>query len=133
VIIHTASLPFPMKRDTGEGPDGCMPIVRPGGIMRKGIEMTSVVINQVTSKGSGKNAFLNVNEEYGYINVWGSLYETETYLLFAHGSNEFHLVQFDKDATQAEIAEFFASKRKHYRVVKIEEGGGFTAEQEPIS
>jgi hypothetical protein len=69
---------------------------------------------------------LNVDEEYGYVNVWGAL-TRETYLLFAEESVEFHLVQFSTDMSQAEIAKFFDDKRKHYRVVKIEKDGTFTA------
>lgn len=90
--------------------------------------MSKVEVLQLQSRDNG-TAFLNVNEEYGHVQVWGSLYERETYLLV--NGNEFHLVQFDKEASQKDIFDFFKTKKKYYKVVKIEKNGGLIVSEPP--
>jgi hypothetical protein len=77
--------------------------------------MAFVTVHQITSKGKG-DSFLNVEEEYGDVRVWGNLYERPTYLL--QDGNEFQIVQFDDQIT---ANEFFEEKGLSYKITKLEE------------
>jgi hypothetical protein len=81
--------------------------------------MATVTVHQLQCKDKGL-AFLNVQEEYGRIDVWGSIYTCPTYLL--QWGVEFHIVQFD---SQEYADEFFENIQdsywKRYKVTKIEE------------
>jgi hypothetical protein len=81
--------------------------------------MATVTVHQLQCKDKGL-AFLNVQEEYGRIDVWGSVYNCPTYLL--QWKLEFHIIQFD---SQEYADEFFNdiqdSYWKKYKVTKIEE------------
>ena len=61
---------------------------------------------------------MNVQEDYGHVEVWTAIHNTETYV-FMKGQ-EVHFVQFDRDLPQEYIAEFF-SKYEGYKAFKIEE------------
>jgi hypothetical protein len=78
--------------------------------------MASVTVHQLTSKSDKNYSFLNVEEEYGNVQVWGSIYNRPTYLL--QDSNLFYLIQFD-DQNCAD--EFFEEKGSSFVVTKIEE------------
>jgi phosphoribosylanthranilate isomerase len=87
--------------------------------------MANAVVNQITSQGSGTHygAFMNVDEAYGHVEVFTSVYKKETYLII--NGVEVHFVQFDRDSTQTSIEEFF-EPYAGCKVVKIEEDGSFT-------
>ena len=81
--------------------------------------MTWVTVHQLTTRDKGL-AFLNVDEEYGRIDVWGSIYSCPTYLLQA--GLEFHIVQFDN---QAYADEFIEENEKNYdKVTRLVEERG---------
>jgi hypothetical protein len=74
-----------------------------------------VTVHQLQCKDKGL-AFMNVDEEYGRIDVWGSIYNRPTYLL--QDGVEFHIIQFESP----EYAnEFFEENGKSYKVTKLEE------------
>lgn len=79
--------------------------------------MSKVEVIQINSKGNRYGAFMNVKEDYGFIEVSGTVYEKETYLL----TNGIHfcLVQFDKDSMQKTIKNYFAGLGE-WKVIKIE-------------
>lgn len=82
--------------------------------------MTSVKVNQITSRdnGHGRNAFLNVEEEDGRIEVWGSPYKHPTYLL--QSGIDFRLIQFDDHEW---VHEFFERYGQGYAVWEITDNG----------
>jgi hypothetical protein len=55
--------------------------------------MSSVTIHQLTSKDDHK-AFLNVEENFGHVKVWGCRYSSKTILALLDNSI-FELIQFD--------------------------------------
>ncbi len=87
--------------------------------------MANCRVNQITSipeKSGLRGAFMNVEENYGNVQVWTAIHGTETYLMIA--GQEVHFVQFDRDVSQEHIAEFFKDYEK-YKIIKIEEDGNF--------
>jgi hypothetical protein len=79
--------------------------------------MTFVKVEQITSKGD-RGAFLNVEEEYGSVQVWGSIYNRPTYLFRDNDKDgiEFRLIQFDdQDAAD----EYISEKSKLYNVFQL--------------
>lgn len=63
---------------------------------------------------------MNVREEYGHLQVWTAIHNTETYLMVR--GQEVHFVQFDRGVTQDHIARFF-DEYKEYKIIKVEEEG----------
>ena len=76
--------------------------------------MTLVEVHQVTSKGD-RGAFLNVEEKYGNVQIWGSVYNGPTILLRAKEGIEFRLIQFDDQ----DCADEYISENTLYDVVQI--------------
>jgi hypothetical protein len=81
--------------------------------------MTSVTVHQLTSKHSGSKlqAFMNVEEEIGFVSIWGACHEHPTYLLI-HDEVVWKIIQFDNE-TFAE--EWLSENRKLYsKIFKLE-------------
>jgi hypothetical protein len=55
--------------------------------------MSFVTVHQITSKDKGE-AFLNVEENFGHVKVWGSRHGSKTILALLDNSI-FELIQFD--------------------------------------
>lgn len=75
--------------------------------------MASVEVHQLQSK-HGK-AFMNVNEEYGQVNIWGSCYKTPTYLL--QDGCTYTVISFDDEDYAQEWLEKYS--HKYFQVTKI--------------
>ena len=85
--------------------------------------MATCKVTQITSIGNGiGSAFMNVREEYGHVQVWTAIHNTETYIMVC--GQEVHFIQFDRDVRQEHIAEFF-EEYKNYKIIKVEEDGNF--------
>jgi hypothetical protein len=69
--------------------------------------MTTVTIDQITSKNIPWNAFLNVVEAEGSVAVWGNTYNQPTFLLTTDyfSSNTFMLICFDNEICAKEWLE----------------------------
>jgi hypothetical protein len=76
--------------------------------------MASVTVHQLQSKSKGLT-FLNVDEGYGHVDVWGSVYNCPTYLLQI--GMEFHIIQFE---SQEYADEFLSEGTRKYRITKLE-------------
>ena len=85
--------------------------------------MASCTVNQINSKAgpvtSPKTSFFNVDEEFGYIDVWGSLYNFETLLCWA--DTGFMFIQFDNKNF---MEEWYEINSKYYHTIKKVEIGG---------
>lgn len=77
--------------------------------------MASVEVRQLQSKHG--RAFLNTNEEYGNINVWGSCYKMPTYLL--QDGCTYTIITFDNKEYAQEWFEEHSSK--YFKITEISE------------
>jgi hypothetical protein len=81
--------------------------------------MASVKVNQLNSHSRGpKQAYLNVQEESWFVEVNGTVFEKETYLIT--DGIHFSLVQFDGNTSQEGIREYFEGRHGNWRAIKIE-------------
>jgi len=77
--------------------------------------MASVEVHQLQSK-HGK-AFMNVEEEYGYVGIWGSCYKTPTYLL--QDGIAYTIICFDDEEYAQEWLD--KNSNKYFSVIEIKE------------